>query len=76
MPLFFLLFPVTLPGTAPYLGGANQGAGFTNAFHQPQEVQLRNYYLHGVIKPQALGALASAFAAILLVLTLASGARP
>lgn len=73
LPLFFMLFPGTLPASAPYLGGANMGEGFTNSFHQVQETRLRNYYLHDVLRPRSLGAALGVVGAALLIAAIAAG---
>jgi ech hydrogenase subunit A len=54
LPLFFAVFPPSLPAPAPYLAGANAGAGFSDSMGRTRSVQLRNYYLHAVLLPREL----------------------
>jgi ech hydrogenase subunit A len=57
LPLYFSTHPSGALRQAPYMAGAgaDDGAGFVNALHQPQALRLQNYRLESVIPAEALG---------------------
>jgi hypothetical protein len=73
LPLFFVAQRGGGQRSAPYMAGANAGAGFINSLHQPQEARLHNYYLGAVLKPLKLDQAGLWLGAVLVLAALAVG---